>query len=602
MKMIILFSIIFSLIFLSSSNSYSDPLNGTYTVGNGGDYPTINSAIDDAYLQGIDGSVVFDIIPGIYNDSIVISGEFPGRYPGINYSILTIQPQSSFLSSGYVMVTGGISISGSRNIIIKDLSFDTDIDVIGDNISYINNDFNGHSFTAHRYPFALYQGEHYYKLINNSNLYDVSFLGFIRIITVESNKISGKLLFFNCQNVTIEKNIIENGLYSEHANIYYTLSKNNITGNVIFLRGNFNWLFCQFYNNFIKGSVFLDEGKFINNTIINNSADTATLYMESPPLSITNNILINKAGGNVVDFRHWGGNITVIDYNLYYNYGNDSLILYQFNSTRSSFDNVQDFFNETGFDEHSTSQPVSFVSPTDLHLAASSYGDYQLIGTPNNLITDDIDGDLRNPLYPYKGADEIVDFPLPVELAAFTSIVTNNSVNLNWVTTSELNNTGFDIERTTVNTPITNEWLKVGYVQGTGTSSIPNVYEFTDKNLNPGKYNYRLKQIDFNGTFEYYNLSEEVIVGLPAKYSLNQNYPNPFNPVTVISYQISTNDNVLMKIYDINGKEVVTLVNEFKEAGSYEIKFNGSNFASGVYYYQIESGNFKATKKMFLVK
>jgi len=89
---------------------------------------------------------------------------------------------------------------------------------------------------------------------------------------------------------------------------------------------------------------------------------------------------------------------------------------------------------------------------------------------------------------------------------------------------------------------------------------------------------------------------------LPKIFRINQNYPNPFNPVTVISYQIPTNDNVLLKIYDINGKEVMTLVNEFKVAGEYEVLFNGNNFASGVYYYQIESEDFKATKKMFLVK
>lgn len=161
---------------------------------------------------------------------------------------------------------------------------------------------------------------------------------------------------------------------------------------------------------------------------------------------------------------------------------------------------------------------------------------------------------------------------------------------------------GFDIERSSAITPITNEWLKIGYIRGNGTSSNTNIYEFTDKYLSPGKYSYRLKQIDFNGNFKYYSLSKEVVIGIPGQYLLSQNYPNPFNPVTVISYQIPDNENVLLKIYDINGKEVVTLVNEYKEAGSYEVNFNGSNFASGVYYYQLDAGDFKATKKMLLVK
>nr|HMQ70866.1 T9SS type A sorting domain-containing protein [Ignavibacteria bacterium] len=191
--------------------------------------------------------------------------------------------------------------------------------------------------------------------------------------------------------------------------------------------------------------------------------------------------------------------------------------------------------------------------------------------------------------------------PLPVELSLFSSSVNENDVILNWVTTSELNNSGFDIERSKVNAS-DNEWLKIGFVKGNGTSSNTNTYEYTDKNVNSGKYNYRLKQIDFNGNFKYYNLSEEVTVGIPGKYSLNQNFPNPFNPETIISYQIPSDHNVLIKIYDISGKEVLTLVNEYEVAGSYEIKFNGSNFASGIYYYQIEAGEFKATKKMLLVK
>ncbi|MBP9096438.1 MAG: T9SS type A sorting domain-containing protein [Ignavibacteria bacterium] len=108
--------------------------------------------------------------------------------------------------------------------------------------------------------------------------------------------------------------------------------------------------------------------------------------------------------------------------------------------------------------------------------------------------------------------------------------------------------------------------------------------------------------MDFNGNFKYIDLTEDVIIGSPEKLILEQNYPNPFNPVTVISFQLPSDQNVLLKIYDVNGKEVMTLINGFKEAGIHEVKFDGNNLSSGVYYYQIKSGDFKATKKMILTK
>ncbi|MBK7158599.1 MAG: T9SS type A sorting domain-containing protein [Ignavibacteria bacterium] len=145
-------------------------------------------------------------------------------------------------------------------------------------------------------------------------------------------------------------------------------------------------------------------------------------------------------------------------------------------------------------------------------------------------------------------------------------------------------------------------WTSVGFVKGAGNSAEPNSYTFIDRNLNSGKYNYRLKQIDFNGNFKFYDLSNEVVIGVPNKFSLHQNYPNPFNPVTKIRYDIPVSGNVSMKIYDNIGREVKSIINEFKDAGFYTVEFNGSNFASGIYYYKLETGNFTATKKMVLLK
>ncbi len=194
------------------------------------------------------------------------------------------------------------------------------------------------------------------------------------------------------------------------------------------------------------------------------------------------------------------------------------------------------------------------------------------------------------------------DSPLPVELSSFTSSVNLNSVKLNWSTSLEQNNSGFEIQRTDNDASGPEPWKKAGFVNGAGNSSSQNNYTYDDKNLSSGKYKYRLKQIDFNGGFEYINLSNEVVIGIPATTELMQNYPNPFNPVTNISYRISESGFVTLKVFDNSGREVKTLVNEFKEAGYYKSVFDGSGLASGIYFCKLAADNFNQTKKLSLVK
>jgi hypothetical protein len=111
-----------------------------------------------------------------------------------------------------------------------------------------------------------------------------------------------------------------------------------------------------------------------------------------------------------------------------------------------------------------------------------------------------------------------------------------------------------------------------------------------------------LKQIDFNGNFEYFNLNNEVNIGVPSYYSLSQNYPNPFNPTTNLEFGISDLGFVSLKVYNASGKEVATLVNEVKPAGYYTVSFNGANLSSGIYFYTIQAGDFVSTKRMILLK
>lgn len=187
---------------------------------------------------------------------------------------------------------------------------------------------------------------------------------------------------------------------------------------------------------------------------------------------------------------------------------------------------------------------------------------------------------------------------VPVELTSFTGFESNGNVTLDWSTSTETNNSGFDIERSLSGL---DSWTKVGFVPGSGTTTEPRTYSFTDESVLHNKYNYRLKQIDYNGNYEYSNIIE-IEVGVPKEYSLEQNFPNPFNPATTISYSIKERGLVTLKVFDILGNEVKTMVNEQQEAGNYRIELNASSFASGIYFYTLNAGEFTSTKKMVLVK
>jgi hypothetical protein len=189
---------------------------------------------------------------------------------------------------------------------------------------------------------------------------------------------------------------------------------------------------------------------------------------------------------------------------------------------------------------------------------------------------------------------------VPVELSSFSAFALKNGVKLEWVTASELNNNGFEIERS-LNTQA--DFITIGFVEGNGTTTDINNYSYTDRLELTGihKIYYRLKQIDYDGTASYSNVVN-VDVNIPNGFVLNQNYPNPFNPSTKISYSIKTDAFVTIKVYDFLGNEVNTLVNQTKPLGNYELTFDASNLPSGTYFYTLRAGDFVATKKMLLIK
>jgi photosystem II stability/assembly factor-like uncharacterized protein len=195
---------------------------------------------------------------------------------------------------------------------------------------------------------------------------------------------------------------------------------------------------------------------------------------------------------------------------------------------------------------------------------------------------------------------------IPVELTSFTAEFTYNKVILNWTTATETNNSGFVIQRKkSEDRSQESEWEKIGFVQGFGTTTEPKSYSFIDEDVITGNYKYRLKQIDYDGSFKYSNIVEAV-VGTPTEYLLEQNYPNPFNSSTSIKFYLSEKSNITLTIYDILGKEIKVLVSGTIEEGNYEVKFDADNYPSGIYACRLDAGNINKPKsitiKMMLIK
>jgi len=204
-----------------------------------------------------------------------------------------------------------------------------------------------------------------------------------------------------------------------------------------------------------------------------------------------------------------------------------------------------------------------------------------------------------------------VTVPVPVELVSFNGKYFKNQVLLDWETATEVDNYGFNIERVSLSTsPGEEEWETIGFVEGHGNSNSPKKYSYIDKNpVGGSNFKYRLKQIDTDGKYEYSDIVEIEIV--LSDFALYQNYPNPFNPSTTIKYSIPSNvkretSKVSLKVYDALGDEIVTLVDEEKEAGIYEVDLNSTigsrQLASCIYFYQFRAGNFVDTKKMILLR
>ncbi len=289
----------------------------------------------------------------------------------------------------------------------------------------------------------------------------------------------------------------------------------------------------------LNGNIIMEDSWWSSGLFL--SADSCQTWTQISPLIVEAGLSI-ESGGTLV--------------------GTDSLGIFLFSDNGDSIGS----FNEG-------------LSNLNTHTLSMDNGGYVYVGTDNGM--------WRRPL------SEII----PVELSSFTATTNGKEVILNWSTATELNNQGFEIQKSEDNI----SFNKIGFVPGFGTTTEPKSYSYSDQSVNNGKYYYRLKQVDYDGSYEYSDVVE-IEWRVFNSYLLEQNFPNPFNPKTTIEFGIQNKSNVKITILNAIGEEVAVVLNEEREAGFHQVELNAANLPSGVYFYQLRTGLFVETKKMILLK
>lgn len=384
----------------------------------------------------------------------------------------------------------------------------------------------------------------------------------------------------------------------------------------------------------LGGAVFHQSAlsKMSNNLFANNTAITngGAIYFSGSNSSVSNNTFANneakKYGGAFANYKSspvvtnsiFWGNKAVLKGNQLFALDSTSraIISYcDFQGGQSGIDIDTTFTVYKGILQNSYNLLPKFSAPTsDVgYLVDATKSDWTLKSGSPCINTGRAD---TSGLYIYKydlagnprvyqdvidmGAYEYQYLNTPVELTTFTAQVNGHAVDLLWKTATESNNMGFEIERAVAGNKNTN-WEKISFVKGAGNSTSVKEYKYSEVLNKSGKYQYRIKQIDYDGNFSYSNVLVAQ-VGQVLTFGMNQNYPNPFNPTTKISYSLPEQSYVQLKIFNILGKEIAVLVNGQQVAGNYSVDFNASGFSTGVYFAKITAGNYVKTIKMSLVK
>ncbi|MHC1737535.1 MAG: T9SS type A sorting domain-containing protein [Ignavibacteriaceae bacterium] len=424
--------------------------------------------------------------------------------------------------------------------------------------------------------------------INNEAIYAVN-VDTGSVVNIYNNKITGITGMTSGAAATLNGISIETfGTYNIHNNMIYGFGLTAVNPTVV-VTGIRNTSANATLNLYFN-SMYMDNLPEAGTGVITYNG----IFMNNGTNDVKNNAVVSGE----TDFTSYCINLTgatgtlTSDYNDFYPMNATNGHVGFFNATATK--TLAEWKMASGQDAHSWSENPNFASIVNLHITSISYA---VIGKGVTLpgYTSDIDGDLRD-VPPEIGADEIPGL-IPVELTSFKANVTGSSVQLTWQTATETNSAYFEIQRKSDNS----SWLSIGRVNGAGTTTSAVNYSFTDEAVTGSTVNYRLKQVDFDGSFAY-SKEIEVELDLPTVFELSQNYPNPFNPTTTIRYAIPQESKVTLEVYTVLGEMVATLVNDIQPAGKYSVMLDGSRLSSGTYVYRLVAGNNVITKKMVLIK
>ncbi|MGB5288490.1 MAG: right-handed parallel beta-helix repeat-containing protein [Ignavibacteriaceae bacterium] len=625
------------------------PLSGTLTIGFGGDYETFNEASDDVVLKGISDDLDFDVLPGVYNEQIDLVS-IPGA--SLMYEVgfqsqtgnaadVTITYTANTLDSNYV-----IRLYGSDYVHFYDLTFTA----TGDPFARVIDLYEGTEFFTLRdcilnsipesgndqRQAIVYSGDSYYRSRNldgnifnrgtfavymrrenladeypldleirdniiNENGYTGIYLQYHQAPAFYGNNISAStygIQVINCDNaLSIRRNKINvgntNGIYLSNCQST-EFDPGWIVNNFVYVGGSGQSAGIRLQN--------CDYQYLYYNNVHTSSANTGSraLYISSGSnIKLTNNIFMNSGSG----YSYYIFTPTAIsssDYNDLFTNGTN---LAYWNGPLATLADLQ---TASGMDLHSVSVDPEFASNTDLHVNAK---DLDSSAIPILWINNDIDNDTRDENFPDIGADEFIyglNYP-PVIISEPDTLAYVDSLYQYQVVATDNNG-----DTLYYNLTISPSWLSIDHSTGMieGTPTTDNVGDTTvtlsvdDGHGGLDEQTYTL-HIDFPDDI---NIIDNHI---PKTYALLQNYPNPFNPSTTIRFELPISGLVTLKIYDVLGNEIVTLVNEELTAGKHEVEFYASpgssfrlarNLASGIYFYTLRAGDFIQTKKMILIK
>lgn len=411
--------------------------------------------------------------------------------------------------------------------------------------------------------------------------------------TIYSNKIFNLRGDNNSNIVGIYKTANNSLIYNNMITLGVNLSKNTSLKGIYDAAGSNKY----FYNSIYLGGI-VDSASYSTYAFQSDVANVNRVFKNN----IFGNLRSHFKGSAKHYVIRYGGSSTnptglISDYNIFIN--KSEPIGYYNGNVRNTINDWRIAVGSNN-DQNSRIYFPQFIDTLngDLHLIVDAI-DPNLQGFPILEVVDDFDGNSRDPNSPYIGAHENISFPLPVELSFFDGKIDNNKILLSWETKSEINTKEFEVQKL-----LNEQWITIGKVAANGNTNKTNFYNFIDNSLIMKNQEYRVKIIDNDGKYNYsYQINVNGV--LPLKFSLEQNYPNPFNPMTKIRFTIPveySNNVTSLKVYDVLGKEIETLVNEVKEAGNYEVTFDARKLGSGIFIYQLQNGNMKISRKMILNK